>query len=472
MRAFATVGIEEIGLFTNNGFSEIYYFDYQTQCDAPLFPEVEELTNRSAKIAWQGNFDHLDYTLQYREKNASSDWYDVTTPREYVTVSDLKAETTYEFKVRGNCTFVSYGETLIYELTTLSEAASAYQGCAIEPDPILLDNQEVLPELFINDQFTAGDFPVTVLQVDNATAPFSGGGYVVVPWLGDTKISVAFEGIQINTDMQLLSGNVETTYDADWENVDGVGVVINGVISFFDILTEIIGLDIITTTSETIEELADALIKDSEEQGLPEEIVTAIVSQTTMMQTALNEYNEAVENNDTAAAEDAEEAFENAQEELAVLQDEAQAFLDQIKNLLITAITEIYNEGEAIGDTMIEQYERSIVDLNPVIETDTNVFFIESGQIENSNMKVVENESFINLENNLLNFLFSKMLKEGDEETLEKYIDGSKKLGVNYVTIYNDMKGNNASDNDVIEIFKENLKMTYREILFQPFIQE
>lgn len=225
VRAFAAAGAEEIGVFTNNGFSEIFYFDYQTQCDEPLFPDVDELTNRSAKLIWQGNFDHLDYTVKYREKDAESEWYDLNTPREYADIDNLNAETTYEYKIQGNCMFGSYGETFIQEFTTLSDEASSYQGCAIEPEPILLENQERLTELFLYDNFTAGKFKVRVLEVENSNSPFKGKGYVTIPWLGFITIAAEFENIELNTDKELISGAVVTTYDPDWGNVlntDGV----------------------------------------------------------------------------------------------------------------------------------------------------------------------------------------------------------------------------------------------------------
>ncbi|WP_035334202.1 fibronectin type III domain-containing protein [Dokdonia sp. PRO95] len=225
VRAFAAAGAEEIGVFTNNGFSEIFYFDYQTQCDEPLFPDVEELTNRSAELTWQGNFDHLDYTVKYREKDAESEWYDLTTPQDYIEIDNLEPETTYEYKIQGNCMFGSYGETFIQEFTTLSDEASSYQGCAIEPEPILLENQERLTELFLYDNFTAGKFKVRVLEVENSTSPFKGKGYVTIPWLGFITIAAEFENIELNTDKELISGAVVTTYDPDWGNVlntDGV----------------------------------------------------------------------------------------------------------------------------------------------------------------------------------------------------------------------------------------------------------
>jgi len=227
VRAFASANAEEIGLFTNNGFSEIFYFDYQSQCDPPLFPGVEELTDRSVKIEWQGDFDHLDYTLKYREKNAESDWYDITTPRDYVAVDDLQAETTYEYKVVGNCMFGSSGETLIQEFTTISEEASSYQGCAIEPEPVVLENEELLTQLFINDSFTANDFIVRVQDIENGSPPFKGTGYVTLPWLGFARISIEFEGIQVNTDNQLVAGKIETTYDPEWSNVGDIDQAID-----------------------------------------------------------------------------------------------------------------------------------------------------------------------------------------------------------------------------------------------------
>ncbi|GAA0872316.1 hypothetical protein GCM10009117_14630 [Gangjinia marincola] len=220
VRAFATQGNEEIGVFTNNGFSEIYWFDYPMDCGAPAFLSTDELSDTFAKVSWQGDLSHLDYTVMYREKNANSDWYELETPRDYLQINNLAPETTYEYKIRGNCQFNSYGESPMAEFTTLDESASAYQGCNIEPDPVDLSNQDLLQELFINDVFTAGDFPVTVLEVTSGNAPFSGGGFINVPYLLDTKIAVVFNGIQINTDMQLVSGVVETTYDADWGNID------------------------------------------------------------------------------------------------------------------------------------------------------------------------------------------------------------------------------------------------------------
>ncbi|WP_405226240.1 fibronectin type III domain-containing protein [Dokdonia sp. Asnod1-B02] len=267
VRAFAAAGAEEIGVFTNNGFSEIFYFDYQTQCDEPLFPDVEELTNRSAELTWQGNFDHLDYTVKYREKDAESEWYDLTTPQDYIEIDNLEPETTYEYKIQGNCMFGSYGETFIQEFTTLSDEASSYQGCAIEPEPILLENQERLTELFLYDNFTAGKFKVRVLEVENSTSPFKGKGYVTIPWLGFITIAAEFENIELNTDKELISGAVVTTYDPEWGNIIEADIIINAFVNFFDTISELFN------TNEVIDEVyLDGTISDEEIPILTEEL--------------------------------------------------------------------------------------------------------------------------------------------------------------------------------------------------------
>ena len=64
-----------------------------------------------------------------------------------------------------------------------------------------------------NEVFTAGDFPVTVISAQGSNGIYSGTGYIVVPYLADTKVKVSFNNIKLNTDKKLIEGIVETTYD-------------------------------------------------------------------------------------------------------------------------------------------------------------------------------------------------------------------------------------------------------------------
>ncbi|XER27118.1 hypothetical protein ACCC68_04375, partial [Tenacibaculum maritimum] len=83
-------------------------------------------------------------------------------------------------------------------------------------------NTQPLQNIGINETFTAGDFPVTIKQVSGSNGRFRGVGYIVVPYLADTKLAVSFTNIRINTDYQLIEGVVSTTYDATWGDVESV----------------------------------------------------------------------------------------------------------------------------------------------------------------------------------------------------------------------------------------------------------
>ncbi len=93
-----------------------------------------------------------------------------------------------------------------------------------------LPTKTLLQNIGVNETFTAGDFPVTVKEIQNNGGKFTGKGFIVVPYLADTKIAVAFEGITINTNYQLIEGVVKTTYDPNWENVESIDEFIDDLI--------------------------------------------------------------------------------------------------------------------------------------------------------------------------------------------------------------------------------------------------
>jgi len=104
-----------------------------------------------------------------------------------------------------------YSYSAIHTFTTPSKETASEYNCGIPPE-IIITNQEPLQELKVDDVFTAGDFEVTVKEVSGGNGSFSGRGFIVVPYLGNTKLSVGFDDIHINTDKQLTDGFVATEY--------------------------------------------------------------------------------------------------------------------------------------------------------------------------------------------------------------------------------------------------------------------
>lgn len=232
VRAFTTNNGEEVSVFNNYGNSEIFWFDYQKNCEIPTSIKVEDVQLGRATISWTGHPNHLDYTIHYRE-SGSKEWYKKTTPREYITIDEFKPDTVYEYKIAGNCAVDSFGESTIENFRTVSEEVSDYTACGIEADPVDLSNQELLTELYPNDIFTAGDFPVYVKKASASGDSFTGEGYISTPWLATVRIPVTFENIKINTDNKLVAGVVSTTYDPNWDSI----------IDTDDIIEKIVGDD-------------------------------------------------------------------------------------------------------------------------------------------------------------------------------------------------------------------------------------
>ncbi|EZH71332.1 hypothetical protein ATO12_10800 [Aquimarina atlantica] len=238
IRAIATNNGEEVAVFTNNGNSEIFWFDYPSPCTVPTNIEVQDVSRTNATISWIGHPDHLDYTVMYRELG-SNKWYKKTTPREYITVDEFKPDTVYEYKILGNCTTDNFAESNPKTFRTLSDELAEYTSCGIEPDPVDLSNQELLTELLENTVFTAGDFPVYVKKV-SGSGSFTGEGYISTPWLATVRIPVKFKNIKINTDMKLVDGFVITTYDPNWGSIidaDEIIEVVTGDNDDIDVFT-------------------------------------------------------------------------------------------------------------------------------------------------------------------------------------------------------------------------------------------
>ena len=268
VKAISTTGLEENAIFKNNGYSEIFHFRLSKDCDAPKQTLSEALSQQLVKIHWQGNYEHNKYHVQYRKvsytietekqqkrrqkknkkrakrgkkakeytpKKVDYEWFEVYTQNEQAQIANLEGGQTYEFRVGGTCSSLAaytqyYTYSRVNEFTMPTKDETVSYNCGVHPE-ISISNQNPLQNIGINETFTAGDFPVTVKEIQGSNGKFSGKGFIVVPYLADTKIAVVFEGISINTDYQLIDGVVKTTYDPTWGAVESVDEFVQDLIA-------------------------------------------------------------------------------------------------------------------------------------------------------------------------------------------------------------------------------------------------
>jgi hypothetical protein len=195
VRAKSISGISENSVFKNDGYSEIHHFTYTNQCFPPTFVLSEPVRTSVVKVQWKGHPTHRQYHVQYKQsKVPDAEWFEVYSYDPEVEISNLQAGKTYDFRVGGSCNTItdfkkSYNYSGINQFTMPLKKDLAQYTCGIVPE-IKITNNKPLAVLGVNETFTAGDFPVTVKQIEGSNGRFSGAGYIVVPYLLNTKIAV------------------------------------------------------------------------------------------------------------------------------------------------------------------------------------------------------------------------------------------------------------------------------------------
>jgi Fibronectin type III domain len=224
VQAKAKQGLDNLAMFRNFGYSEVFWFDYKNNCTPPLSIAASVQGSR-VTITWQPQPIYLSYKVEYREtNNASAEWFTINTLEPTVVLNDLNFGKEYQYRVGASCEEESFNYSNLLTFTTGAAAVPVIANCG---DSSAIPNtvpQTYLATMAVGDTILAGDFKVKILTISGSTS-FTGTGTVKIPWLLGVKAAVRFSGIKVNTLKQLAVGNIETTYDpkeAGILNVDDV----------------------------------------------------------------------------------------------------------------------------------------------------------------------------------------------------------------------------------------------------------
>lgn len=471
VKALVSDGISETAVFRNDGYSEIFHFTYTGNCDEPKYVLAESESSTSEKIMWQG-MEHLKYLIQVRKKSTSAEtnWYDINAYNEYATLHNLEPGTIYQFRVGGQCIINGgYTYSQIYEFTTaIPNQNSSNYNCGITPE-IVINNKTPLEQLGINDVFVAGDFPVTVKASSGENGTFSGWGYIVVPYLQDTKIKVSFNNIKINNDYQLLEGMVETDYDSTWENVDDIQNEI-------DAIEDLIGgvLDIIEAAVNMVRngdltgQGLDDLISEIED-NLPADIINDLQK----IQKQIVELEEAYENAET------EEEKKKIQEQINTLNDQFADKMETVKNeiidLIIKAIEKYYEQNKREESSLVSQYEaiygsptesENTSSSSEVSSSESNSSFQFEGEVLISELPDEFKEIFEMQEKYHLYFV-SKAIAENkdDQETIRLFIEKAMESEVDLIKIMKESQDQEDTNENTLDILVQAIDKSLKTLI-------
>jgi TANFOR domain-containing protein len=226
VQAKAKQGADNLAMFKNNGYSEVSWFTYQNNCPLPT-GITATVQGRRVTIEWQPNPQHLEYRVDYREKNNPiAEWFSTTTLQSRIMLYDLKAGKQYEYRVGGACEIGRYAYSDLYPFTTAPENVSSNPNCGIDPNlPAPVGSP--LAMLYAGDTIYAGDFKVVVLRSQGSNGNFTGEGYMSVSWLAGMNIAVRFTNIGVLADHRLSTGVIETTYDPQWSGIVPLNTVLD-----------------------------------------------------------------------------------------------------------------------------------------------------------------------------------------------------------------------------------------------------
>ncbi|WP_103072662.1 fibronectin type III domain-containing protein [Aquimarina sediminis] len=231
VQAKALQGAEEIGLFRNEGKSEVFWFSRTSPCDVPLNVYAEPKGISKINVFWDEDPSvYHEYTIAYREANKpNAYWFTMRTNSGWATIWNLKPGTTYEYKVKGKCKYQYGPYSDVQEVTTeTAQDVTANYNCGIVPDAMAITNREPHPGLQVGSRITAGDFMVTVVEIESqSNGRITGRGYVGIPYLRFTHFGVKFDNILINTDSQLAEGEIVTLYDPEYGEGETMTVDLN-----------------------------------------------------------------------------------------------------------------------------------------------------------------------------------------------------------------------------------------------------
>ncbi len=231
VRAVAMDGIDEVGVFDNDGYSETGWFRLVRGCDAPVIDRAEA-GYRKLDLGWHGSADDMRYTVQYstEKENGSYNWKDTTTIDNETTLYGLTPGATYSYRVGALCS--ATGKPVYSQIGTVQipnrDSISA-ANCGVAPVYKEL-SKERKTDLKVGDRVTVGgDYTMLITELNSkGNGVYGGKGRLTFTWVFFVGLEVTFDDLVVNTDGYQIDGTVNTVYDGTNTNIANLDQLSDG----------------------------------------------------------------------------------------------------------------------------------------------------------------------------------------------------------------------------------------------------
>ncbi len=239
VQAKAKLGADSYDVFNNGGYSEIFWFTFQDDCTPPI-QATATIESGNIAISWLPQPKMYEYTVDYREADKpAAEWFSVKSSDTRITIYGLVPGRKYEYRVGGYC---SQGNKVlgdVHGFVMPDRDVSKDMTCGLLADS-KITNKTPIKTLEAGEQVMVGDFPMKILQV-SGNGSFTGYGYITVSFIGYNRVKVKFDNITVNTDRQLLTGIVETTFDKFGSQIADVDSVAQGLKDLATVISDVAG---------------------------------------------------------------------------------------------------------------------------------------------------------------------------------------------------------------------------------------
>lgn len=215
VRAKAISGLDELDLFKNRGYSEVFTFTYGDLCLTPNEIKLEALSPTSIKGTWTSLPAHTSYTIRYKEKKDKAEWFEKKSMVEEFTISGLRSEGEYLVQVIGHCGVIRNEDIETYTIKTLKLNEKEFV-CGSNAEEIKIKSTVPIKSLTPGEFIESSNFKIALVEVSpNGDGSFSGRGVAYIPWFKLAGLKVEFKKIQVNEDKKVISGNVVSVQSAN-----------------------------------------------------------------------------------------------------------------------------------------------------------------------------------------------------------------------------------------------------------------
>ncbi|MGL4484876.1 MAG: hypothetical protein ACRCUS_07990 [Anaerovoracaceae bacterium] len=220
VRAMTREGIDQVGTYEQDGYTDIRWFTYQKYCPTPTNIEVDVKNSTEATYTWDAAPEHTSYILKITAAdNPEHRWLSVYPQEAKFEETQYRPDITYFYKLQGVCgEGVTSEESGERSFTMLPKGQiknyKCNEGDGTESTGFeTIANQKLLDrDLQVGDTFTYSNWcKIKVTTVEKVGGYYKGKGVYRFPlaMFGFPLINIIFDSITVNTELVALSGGFD-----------------------------------------------------------------------------------------------------------------------------------------------------------------------------------------------------------------------------------------------------------------------